>query len=201
MSPNKSLIAALVLCVAALPLLGQESGQTPPAKKGGCPLMAESGQKECPVMGGMHKEGQERGHIWKELNLTDEQKAKLKELRSGQAPAHKKEGETMRDVRQKIKAELLKEKPDRVALNKLTDEIANSHRQMARDRTEHLLKVKQILTKEQFEKMLSAEDGPKCGMSGPCCPHKKSGAGRPHNQDSMPPPPDGPEGEHSEDIE
>ena len=52
---------------------------------------------------------------------------------------------------------MLKDKPDKNVLKKYSQEIANQHRLMADTMTDHLLKVKKILTKEQFEKMLSRE--------------------------------------------
>lgn len=109
------------------------------------------------------------GEYSMELNLTEEQKTKLQELRVEHKPAMVKIKETMKLIKQKSKEELLKDKPDKNVLKKYSQEIAAQSRIMAESMTEHLLKVKKILTKEQFEKMLSKEFRYKMGKQ------KKSG--------------------------
>lgn len=104
---------------------------------------------------GKHSKGPD--HEMKGLNLTEEQKTKLQELRIEHKPAMVKIKETMKLIKQKSKVELLKDKPDKTLLKKYSQEIADQHRIMAESMTDHLLKVKKILTKEQFEKMLSKE--------------------------------------------
>lgn len=103
------------------------------------------------------------------LDLTEEQKTKLQELRIEHKPAMVKIKETMKLIKQKSKEELLKDKPDKNVLKKYSQQIADQSRIMAESMTEHLLKVKKILSKEQFEKMLSKEFRYEMGK------HKKKG--------------------------
>lgn len=129
------------------------------------PLFAQpaDGAGHC----GEHSKGPH--HEMKGLNLTEEQKTKLQELRIEHKPAMVKIKETMKLIKQKSKIELLEDKPDKTILKKYSQQIADQHRIMAESMTEHLLKVKKILTKEQFEKMLSKEFRYKMGK------HNKKG--------------------------
>ena len=92
--------------------------------------------------------------MMQELNLTEEQKLKIQELRVEHKPAIVKIKETMKLIKQKSKEELLKDKPDKAVLKKYSQEIAEQHRLMSDEMVTHLLKVKKILAAEQFEKML-----------------------------------------------
>jgi Spy/CpxP family protein refolding chaperone len=212
----KRILSVVALAGALTVSIGAET-PAPAQKAGGCPMMQGSaaGSKDgcCPQMQGggagmkggccphmkcdssMQKQckgGQHQG--WQDLNLTDDQKAKLKVLREQQKSGPKECRPMMMEIHGQIKAELLKAKPDQIVLNKLADQIADQHRQMAKDRTAHLLEVKKILTAEQFEKMLKNDDGPMGGHGGPgekgC---KMGGAGGPHGckkagHDSLPGP-------------
>lgn len=131
-------------------------------------------EKPCP-----HKK--DHHPFMKELNLSEEQRAELKEIREKDKPFRKKHREEMKAIRQKAKEELLKDNPDRKVLKKYSQEIAQLHEKMSEQMIDHLLKVKKILTKEQFEKILSKEF--KHGMfkhkmqkkhkKGPRGPHKE----------------------------
>ena len=109
--------------------------------------------------GGAGPKGEHRGphHGMEGLNLTEEQKIKLQELHVDHNPIMVKVKESMKLIRQKSKKELLKDKPDKALLKKYSQETAEQHRIMADEMTNHLLKVKKILSKEQFEKLLSKE--------------------------------------------
>ncbi len=102
-------------------------------------------------------EGHGKGphHEMKGLNLTEKQKTKLQELRIEHKPDMVKIKETMKLIKQEAKEELLKDSPDKTLLKKYSQDIADQSRIMAESMTDHLLKVKKVLTKEQFKKMLS----------------------------------------------
>jgi Spy/CpxP family protein refolding chaperone len=150
--------AYLLLCMA--PLLAQPA-------KGGC-----KGD-------GMH-DGKGPHGIMKKLNLTEEQKTKLEALRKEYKPLKQKQWKEMKAIRLKSKEELLKDKPDRAVLTQYSKEIAAFHEKMAESMTNHLLKAKTILTKEQFEKLLSKDfmEGmhkQKMNNGQKNCPHQKKG--------------------------
>jgi Spy/CpxP family protein refolding chaperone len=121
--------------------------------------------------------------MWMELNLTAEQKEQLKALREEMQPIREKHMESVKAVRDKIKAELLKSDPSQNTLYGYAGELGELHKQMTKDRTDHLLKVKKILTPEQFSKLVEREEkmdhgkgfghrGGKHPHKGDECPHK-----------------------------
>jgi Spy/CpxP family protein refolding chaperone len=103
--------------------------------------------------------------MFAELGLTPEQEAKLKEIRAAAAPAKKLHQQQLEVVRQKIKVELQKEKPSKSALNKYAAEAGSLHKQMNLASIDRLLKIKAVLTPEQFNKL--SERGFMHGPGGP----------------------------------
>lgn len=112
------------------------------------PLIA---QPENPEHYGRHK-----GFI-EELNLTDEQHTQLKLLKLDMQKERILHFDEVKKVRNKIKEELLKEKPSQGALNGYAKELGKLHGKLEEKRLAHFLKVKEVLAKEQFEKLLSKE--------------------------------------------
>ncbi|MCU0608997.1 MAG: Spy/CpxP family protein refolding chaperone [Chitinispirillaceae bacterium] len=107
------------------------------------------------------------GQMCKSLNLKDDQKTKLKELHKQMREAYKPLFEKLKGIRQEIKKELLKPAPSKELLAGFAAQIGDVHKQLAEKRTDHLLKVKVILTAEQLSKLLDREEkGPACGMKG-----------------------------------
>lgn len=119
-------------------------------------------------------------HFCAELELTEEQKVKLKELHQEIKAARKKIFEAARDIRMKIRDELLKETPSTSQLDLYAAELGDVHKQLSKQHNDHLLKVKAVLSAEQFSKIVNKETGEfrKCPMKGDknshCkVPHKK----------------------------
>lgn len=112
------------------------------------PLYAQSANPE--------QRGKRHG-FWEELNLTDEQSAQLKLLKLDIQKEHIIHFDEVRKVRNKIKDELLKEKPSQGTLNGYAKELGGLHGKLEEKRLAHFLKVKEVLTKEQFEKLLSKD--------------------------------------------
>ena len=92
-----------------------------------------------------------------DLGLNADQKAKLKDLRTEMQTMRKDHNEKMKALREKIKDEILKDSPSKTALNGFAKDIGNLRAIMAQKEYEQLLKVKLILTPEQFNKLLSKE--------------------------------------------
>ena len=108
------------------------------------PLIA---QPEDPEHCGKHKE------FMQKLNLTDEQHTKIKLLKLDMQKEHVLHFDEVRKIRNKIKEELLKEKPSQGTLNGYAKELGKLHGKLSEKRMAHLLKVKEVLSKEQFEKI------------------------------------------------
>jgi protein CpxP len=128
------------------------------------------------------------GGAWKALNLTDKQKQQLKDLREEGKSEIKEHFKNVREIREKIKDELLKEKPDKKALEKYGEQLGKLHVEMHINKTDHMLKVKEILSPEQFKMLLEKENRLRMGSRN----HRKSRQHRKHHSDA-PSPPDHPE--------
>lgn len=121
----------------------------------------------------------ERQHrMWNNLDLTDDQKTKLKTLHDEMQQVRKKHFEAVKKVRDKIKDELLKDSPSQKKLHGYAGELGELHKQITKERSDHLLKVKKLLKPDQFQKLLEHEQRMgkgKFGHKGNCngCPHKK----------------------------
>jgi Spy/CpxP family protein refolding chaperone len=124
--------------------------------------------------------------MWTDLGLTEEQKEKLKELHQEMKTVRTGHMEQIKALRQKAKEELLKEKPSRNTLNALARNQGDIEQKFAEKRLEHLLKLKGVLTSEQFTKFVDREwSGPrKCPPNSPendamnCPKHRKGKHGR-----------------------
>ena len=93
--------------------------------------------------------------ITKNLELTPDQQAKLKDLRADMGKQNKISRDKIKTLREKEKEELLIPNPSQQALYGYAKEINDLHGAMAEKRLEHLLKVKEVLTPDQFKKLLS----------------------------------------------
>lgn len=111
---------------------------------------------------------------WAQLELTPEQVSKLKELREGSAPARKEHREKVREVRGKIKEELLKDRPSQRVLDDYAAQMGDLHEKLNTASINHLLQVKEILTPEQFK--IFTEKGPKGGPGAHIRKHRGDGA-------------------------
>ncbi len=105
---------------------------------------------------------------WAELGITSEQEAKLRELHTEAQKSRKAHMEKVKDLREKTRQELLKDNPSKSTLNDYAKQMGDLHKIMNENRIDHLLKMKAILTPEQFSKIASrgfmGGEGPKCGM-------------------------------------
>jgi len=138
---TKMFLCAVLLAVTLLPCAGFADGKNGPPRE-------HPGKK-----------------MFAELGITPEQEAKLKEIHSAWVPTKKLYLKQIEVVRQKIKVELQKEKPSKSAMNKCAAEIGNLHKQMNLASVDRLMKVKAVLTPEQFNKL--SERGFIGGSGGP----------------------------------
>jgi Spy/CpxP family protein refolding chaperone len=92
-------------------------------------------------------------NLAKELNLTDEQIAKIKEIKN----KSKKDIFDLRNeiitIIQNIQDELKKQNADKNKINGLVDKISDNQKKLMKLRLEQFFEVKKILTDEQFEKL------------------------------------------------
>ena len=106
---------------------------------------------------GGYNKGKMSHRLWAQLNLTDEQKTKLKELHEEMLQIRKDHYQKVNDFRIKMKDELLKEKPSRQVLSNYAQQLGALHQDLTQKRTEHLLDIKGVLTPEQFTKVVDKD--------------------------------------------
>jgi periplasmic protein CpxP/Spy len=111
--------------------------------------------------------GRHMERMFADLNLTRDQKAKLKSLHETMKGSHKQVFDQMKALREKTKAELLKPQPSKPVLDGYAAQFGDLHKQLAQKRSDHMLQIKAILTPDQFAKLLSREEkGPGFGRGG-----------------------------------
>ena len=146
---------------------------------------------------GAAQEGKCQFRMHAELNLSAEQQEKLKVLHQEMMQVRQKHMESVKAVRDKIRAELLKADASQNVLYGYAAELGELHKQMSVARADHLLKVKKVLSADQFAKLLDREErmGPGkecCPPDGKCPRHGKAGtlgegSGCPHMMKGAPP--------------
>lgn len=100
--------------------------------------------------------------VYKELGLSDEQVAKLESLRNEMKKVRAVSAGTSENVRKKIDAELLKDKPDPKAIDKLVDKQAEIRSNISKARVDALTKAKGIVSKKQFAALVAKHWGCRC---------------------------------------
>ncbi|RJP62074.1 MAG: periplasmic heavy metal sensor [Candidatus Auribacter fodinae] len=88
--------------------------------------------------------------IMRELDLSDEQTARLAEMRKQGQEQKQALYEKKRELHKQIKNELDKPESDQTALNTLADELASVQKQLITDRINSVLEMKKVLTPEQY---------------------------------------------------
>lgn len=102
---------------------------------------------------------EERGvRMTQELNLSQEQQDQMKALRTKSKDAHKAEREEFRTKKNELNDLLKASSVDKKAIDTKIKEISALTEEKMQNRVEHLLKVKEILTPEQFEKFLQMKE-------------------------------------------
>ena len=89
----------------------------------------------------------------KELNITEEQQEKMKEMMQADISRKKELRQEIRQKSEAIDEELLKEKVDMNAINKLSQEIQQLNAEISKINIESKLKVRSTLTFDQYTKM------------------------------------------------
>lgn len=136
---RKSMIFVIALMFTAIPFIFAAEGPGPDGDDGIGPGM---------VIGGVFR-------VIDELKLSPDQEAQLQSIKD----SSKRELFSMRNELKTtvwdIQDEFKNNPPNRDKINALTDKMANIEKKLIKTRTEHMFKVKEILTEEQFNKMVT----------------------------------------------
>ena len=133
---------AIILGMAALCAMPVSAQQCRDGKGPGC-------EKQ------MKGEGPQR--MWDELGLSEEQKGKLKGFHEKQMTVRAASFEKMKAVRTQIGDELAKDAPDRKVLASYSAELGEMARMGSEQRIDHMLEMRTILTKEQYQKFIAIQ--------------------------------------------
>ena len=116
---------------------------------------APSGSEGCPAgKGAWDKKGPGPHAIFKDLNLTGEQKKMLEENKNKHAEEMKALFNAMKETRTSMRRELQKEKLDMVKIGEINNEMKKLEAQMSDQRLAGILEVRKILSPEQFKKFI-----------------------------------------------
>lgn len=118
-------------------------------------LSAQPGQGKGQGRGGYGEPG---ARIAQELNLTEKQQQDLKELRDAHRELQKPAREEMRTVHQELNQLLKAEKVDTRAVKATIKKGADLTSQKLQQHVDYQLKVKEIMTPEQFAKYLDLRE-------------------------------------------
>jgi Spy/CpxP family protein refolding chaperone len=88
------------------------------------------------------------------LGLTLEQKSKLLQIHNEMRDIRVKHRENIASVRLKIRNELTQPKPSKQLLDEYAVALGKLHTEQIQNNTEQMLKIKEILTPEQFNKVI-----------------------------------------------
>lgn len=119
-----------------------------------------AGPKNCYAGGmepGMGRGGDMGGDIVgliDDLKLSPEQVKKLRDMRDADKREIIKTHTEIRLAMMDMQDEYKKEKPDMKKIDEAIDKISEFEKKIMKIRASHMLKTKEILTKEQFEKMM-----------------------------------------------
>ena len=122
------------------------------------PVAYAVSEGDNPESGKGYKSGEGK-EFMKELNLTPEQKEKLKAQREARRATHKVMHEQMKTKMQALHAAIAKPGTTRANVDALIGEVNGLKGQMFSQRIDDLFAMKEILTPEQFVKMQEKHKG------------------------------------------
>ena len=134
-----------ILSLAVALLLSSSLYAVPPQEKGDVPGHAFGHHQKMT--------GPDFEKLAKDLNITDDQKAQLNEMMKEDMSRKKELRQTIREKMELIDEELLKENIDMNAVNQLAAEIQQTSADISRINIESKLKVRSVLSFEQYTKM------------------------------------------------
>jgi Spy/CpxP family protein refolding chaperone len=92
--------------------------------------------------------------IWEKLELDAQQKEQLKTLHEQARQRRKDHFTEVRTIKGDMKDELLKDTPDRAVLDRYADKLGQLRTRETKEEIAHLLDIKKVLNREQFETLM-----------------------------------------------
>lgn len=146
------------LLVANRPNRGKGYGQAK-GKKGRAHAMRNGkgkGQKRMREARGQNQRRMgDKSRGWKMLDLSDDQKSKMKEMRIAHIDSNKELKNKVEELRLKQKHLMTADKTDENAIMQNADRLSEIQNTLAKKKVEHQMKVREILTEDQLVLFLS----------------------------------------------
>lgn len=108
--------------------------------------------QERPMSETPGKPGHRSGKLWQQLDLTPEQTQQLKAIKDQSQETHKAQRQQMRQLRQELRTMLAGDTP-KFQLTAKFDQVQALRQQIERDRFEQTLKMRDLLTSAQRQKL------------------------------------------------
>ncbi|MFW6221163.1 MAG: Spy/CpxP family protein refolding chaperone [Fibrobacterota bacterium] len=107
------------------------------------------------------KKGAKQYRMIQELDLTEQQQEQIKQLHEEMKQTRRDHWTNVKEVRRQIREELQKENPDQTDLDQYAERNGELAKLFSQKRSTHILQIKNILTDEQFQKMMELKDSRK----------------------------------------
>jgi Spy/CpxP family protein refolding chaperone len=98
--------------------------------------------------------GRDRGEMADELGLTDEQMESMKDIRYNFRKAQIGLRAELKTARLELRHLMMEENPNQGQISKLVDKIADTQKELLKQRVDRKLAMKEILTAEQLKKFM-----------------------------------------------
>lgn len=123
-------------------------------------LTAEAQPRRGPLGGGQDRGPEPIEHMAERLDLTAEQRARIEAFHEKNEGERLKIHKQMMQLELQIEGEWLEDEPSERELKNLARQLGELRNQMQLRRIEHRLAMREVLTDEQWDKLLTSRGGP-----------------------------------------
>lgn len=162
-----ALVSAIAVATPLAVMAQQSTGQRAPGAHKGHFHKAHFNKGHHRHHGHFHGAGVHSGHMLRGLDLSEEQRDKLFELRHAQAPKMRELGKTMRSAQRELRAMSMSDTFDEAKAKELADAASQAGAGMALLRAQLRNETFKVLTPEQREKLAKRAEMRKRGPKGP----------------------------------
>ena len=160
-------LASALVIAAPIAVMAQQAGGEGPRDRGPGAYKGHFHKGHHGHHGDFHRTGVHSGHMLRGLDLTQEQRDKLFEVRHAQAPKVRELGKTLRSSRQELRQLSMSESFDEAKAKQLADTASQAGAELALLRAQLQNETFRILTPEQREKLAKRAETRERGMKGP----------------------------------
>ncbi|GAK53544.1 P pilus assembly/Cpx signaling pathway [Candidatus Moduliflexus flocculans] len=165
-----SYMMLLLMCVASVMVFAngaaaQKEGEPPQPPNGEMMAPPDGGQQmpdaPMPPDGPMSPDGMQQDNLrinWQALNLTDEQREKIQQLRRDFQVSTATTREELQFAQQDLRKEMSNAQIDSAKIDALLTQIASAKQKLSEGAVQNLLNIKAILTEEQLQQLAEMQE-------------------------------------------